>query len=270
MLKTDILYESSVGRVLLYTASYEGESVEMANYNEFACISFPIRSAFNYKAGGFDGILDTNTILLEAPDTEFKIRKFPIYRQDITVSIQLKMSGFHLIEEMQKQQKKVGSIRRTPDINCFLQSFLRSLHLKTDQRDFAFGELLEELLVPASPFFDLKRLNHEQGMKIEWAKEYLHDRFSEPINLEDIAKASFTSPFHFSRVFKEKTGISPYQYLLQIRITRARQLLKRGYPVVSCAYQVGFNSLSNFSYCFKKIVGCSPTEYKKSNISKIR
>ena len=115
---------------------------------------------------------------------------------------------------------------------------------------------------------DRKAINHRQGITIDRAKEYIHAYCSEQISIEDIANSCYVSPFHFSRIFKKKTGTSPYDYLLQVRIGKARQLLARGYPVADCAFLCGFNSLENFSYCFKKMTGYSPSGYKKSKISK--
>ncbi len=267
MLDFETLYESDFIRAILYTASYD-ESVEMIDYNDCPSISFPIISAFKYKAGKFDSIIDTNAILLEAPDVESKIRKYPIYQKDITLSLEMKIEGFHLLDDLQRKGERVASVKRSPQIDLLLQSFLASLAFDVEKSHFAASELLDELssITPSNHY--RKEINHRQGITVDRAKEYIHAYWAEQITIHDIAHSCFVSPFHFSRIFKKKTGISPYDYLLKVRIGKACQLLAKDYPISDCAFLSGFNSLENFSFCFKKMTGYSPSAYKKSKISK--
>ena len=144
MFDFETLYESEFIRAILYEASYE-ESIEMDDYNDCPSISFPIISAFNYKTTKFDSIIDTNSILLEAPEVEFKIRKYPIYQKDITLSLEMKMEGFHLLEDLEKKGERVASIKRTAQIDWLLQSFMASLSTDAEKTHFVASELLDEL-----------------------------------------------------------------------------------------------------------------------------
>ena len=72
------------------------------------------------------------------------------------------------------------------------------------------------------------------------------------------------SPSHFSRVFKQQTGFSPYDYVLIVRLNRAKELLQRTSMTVSeIAYETGFNSESNFIYFFTTNVGISPGKFRR-------
>ncbi|MGI6225983.1 MAG: helix-turn-helix domain-containing protein [Peptococcales bacterium] len=104
---------------------------------------------------------------------------------------------------------------------------------------------------------------------INLSLEYIHTFYNANITIADICKEINISPFHFIRTFKEKMGVSPYQYLLQVRIQKAKEFLKSGrYPISEVAMLCGFVSLSHFSSTFKNMVGCSPGNYRKNFASK--
>lgn len=115
---------------------------------------------------------------------------------------------------------------------------------------------------------DLKRQpNHSSGDKayVNPAMEYMQTFFSANISIEDICREINISPYHFIRGFKQKTGLTPYQYLLDIRIKKAQELLLSGQHSVSeTAALCGFVSLPHFSATFKRIIGRSPSAYRKS------
>lgn len=96
------------------------------------------------------------------------------------------------------------------------------------------------------------------------AIEYMNMFFDSNITINDICKEIYVTPFHFIRIFKGQTGMTPHEYLLDIRIDRAKDLLKaRECTVTDAAKICGFVSLSHFSYVFRKKTGISPTGYKK-------
>ncbi|MEA4962495.1 helix-turn-helix transcriptional regulator [Lutispora sp.] len=97
--------------------------------------------------------------------------------------------------------------------------------------------------------------------------EYMEAFFNANITIADICDEINISPFHFIRTFKKKNGISPHQYLLKIRIQKARELLKSGrYSVSETAMLCGFVSMPHFSSTFKDMTGCSPVEYKRISV----
>lgn len=99
---------------------------------------------------------------------------------------------------------------------------------------------------------------------IRLAIEYIQMFYSANLTIEDICDEIHVSPFHFIRTFKQKTGLSPYQYLINVRIQRSKELLYNGgYSVSEVAELCGFISLSHFSNTFKTITGQSPSSYKK-------
>ena len=93
--------------------------------------------------------------------------------------------------------------------------------------------------------------------------EYIDEHFSEAITLEQAAHVAGFSKFYFTRLFKEYTNHTFYEYLTEKRIHAAEQmLLVPKYPVTDVSIQAGFSSLSSFNRTFKRNKGCSPTEYR--------
>lgn len=100
---------------------------------------------------------------------------------------------------------------------------------------------------------------------INLSKEYMQAFYSANITIEDICGEIHVSPFHFIRTFKQKTGLSPHQYLLNVRIQKAKEFLQTGeYTVGEVADLCGFFNLPHFSNTFKTISGQSPSSYKKN------
>jgi AraC family transcriptional regulator len=93
--------------------------------------------------------------------------------------------------------------------------------------------------------------------------DYINDHLEQEIKLADLAALLNISQFHFSHLFKQASGTTPYQYLLQQRIERAKQLLKQtNQPIMEIAFQCGFNSHSHLSQQFRRIIGTTPKAYR--------
>lgn len=93
--------------------------------------------------------------------------------------------------------------------------------------------------------------------------DYIDTHLDQNIKLADLAQLLDISQFHFSRLFKQSIGISPYQYLSQQRVERAKQLLKTtDYPIVDIALECGFNSHSHLSKQFRQFTGMTPKAYR--------
>lgn len=84
------------------------------------------------------------------------------------------------------------------------------------------------------------------------------------ISVDDLAKTAAMSRFHFSRVFREATGQSPYRYLLEARLARAMVLLRTDrFSVTEVAFACGFNDLGRFAKQFREHFGRSPGSVKQ-------
>lgn len=97
------------------------------------------------------------------------------------------------------------------------------------------------------------------------AIQFVHNNFEREISITDIAKYVFLSPSYFTRAFKEDTGLSPMQYLLNIRIKRACELLQEtDQKIGEIALSVGFSNQQRFNDMFKKQTNMTPMQYRNS------
>lgn len=95
---------------------------------------------------------------------------------------------------------------------------------------------------------------------------YLNENYEQRISLEQIAHNMYLSPVYISKIFKEETGESPINYLIKIRLERAKEILQTGNSgsIKSIAKAVGYDDVYHFSKLFKKYYGISPLYYKKN------
>ncbi len=100
---------------------------------------------------------------------------------------------------------------------------------------------------------------------LERVRRYVRRNYSSDVTLDDMADRAGMSKFHFSRRFKEETGTSPYRFVLETRIDRAKRLLEESaQPIGTIARSVGFKSHSQFNRTFKSLVGVTPGTYRRS------
>lgn len=114
-----------------------------------------------------------------------------------------------------------------------------------------------------------KGCNFESYHKIYAVKQiinYLNENYEHKISLDQIARNMYLSPVYVSKIFKEETGESPINYLIKIRLEKAKELLVtlEDVSIKSVANQVGYEDVYHFSKLFKKYYGISPLHYKQS------
>ncbi len=135
-------------------------------------------------------------------------------------------------------------------------------------RDYLTNALIVYLLTKYSNRDRASNNNSEIDIaqtKIDRIKDYINENLAENLNLSKIAEISNISPYHFARLFKQKTGYSPHQYIIRYRIEKAKNLLsKTNLSIVEIAYSIGCSSQSNFTSLFRKKVGTTPQKYRQS------
>ena len=99
------------------------------------------------------------------------------------------------------------------------------------------------------------------------AVAYISEHFRYPLSLNDLAQHAAVSPFYFTRVFRQETGYTPHQYIINTRIANAKFLLRTTEDSVKdIAIQTGWNSESTFCSAFRKSTGLTPSVYRKNRL----
>lgn len=106
-------------------------------------------------------------------------------------------------------------------------------------------------------------------VQVRQSKSFMENYLSEKIGLDKIASTAFMSRFHYTRIFKRVYGLSPRQFLKDLRINKGKELLKQGLNISQVCIEVGYDSLPTFCNAFKKATGYSPGEYQSLNKSNL-
>lgn len=100
-----------------------------------------------------------------------------------------------------------------------------------------------------------------EDKRVRAAVDIMRDRLAEPLQLADLAREVHLSTFHFLRVFKQSTGLTPARYLTRLRIDHARRYLEQGLGVGQTAVRCGFGGTAPFSAAFLRETGVRPSAY---------
>lgn len=158
--------------------------------------------------------------------------------------------------------KNVTEVKRHMFMNLFER--LCRLYLSgEDMQKFKLKETMIEILELTELCNENKMVNYSNRIKVNKAVKYISDHFEDKITLEKLANEAGMSSSHFSAVFRDLIGKSPIDYLLNVRITKAKQLLCDGISVTKVSELTGFSDIYYFSNVFKKTEGESPAEFKR-------
>jgi len=164
---------------------------------------------------------------------------FPFFNQHFSISI----DGNRMLSDMTHQlMKHYITPTNMARISC------KGLFLK----------LIETILSSPS-----KILENENENLMATAARFLHEEYFKPITIQDLALQLGIERRRFAYLFERYTGLTPIHYLTEIRIRRAKELLRSGNTVAEVAEKVGYIDNFYFSRVFKKKTGMSPTEFKK-------
>jgi len=141
----------------------------------------------------------------------------------------------------------------------------RAAMLEAQVRQLTIHLLRSHLTVRQSDQIELSRAG-PVDRRLRRAIEFMHDNFSRELALEEIASAAYLSEYHFARLFKQITGVTPHVYLANLRLERARRLLAdTALSISEIAAMVGYQSQSHFSKMFRSVTGITPRSYREAS-----
>ena len=161
----------------------------------------------------------------------------------------------HILRLSRKQLTKVEFIVNT-------------MFLEQETEELGYGTIvknkLEELIIYLSREYSKSNAKEAIALlRISSIIDYMENRFYEDIDLNQLADISCMSVRNFQRIFKKATGQSPIDYLIHIRLQKAKSLLRESMiPISEVAVRTGFNDNNYLSRKFKKILGISPYKYR--------
>jgi AraC family transcriptional regulator len=160
--------------------------------------------------------------------------------------------GFAVAEELMMSDERDQASRLLLDsFGIGLAARLLQRYTRNDRRNFT------------EAYFDARSARGLDKTRLERVCDYVGENLDREITLEDVAGIACLSVFHFCRAFKTATGFSPFQYISNIRIEKAKALLgEKNVTIEEIALSAGFSSGANLARAFKKAVGLSPSEYR--------
>ena len=115
-----------------------------------------------------------------------------------------------------------------------------------------------------NPVYHEVKIDRSEANRLNKIFQYVSDNFQRKITLSEIASVANLSAKAFCRYFKSKTRKTFYDFLLEVRVAHAcNLLLEKEMTIYEVCYDCGFNNLSNFNRYFKKIMHKTPTNYKR-------
>ena len=99
---------------------------------------------------------------------------------------------------------------------------------------------------------------------VRTVRDYLESNYQQNVTLAEIRDVAGLSAYHLIRIFRKETGLPPHAYLEQIRVNRAKQMIRGKIAISEVALKTGFHDQSHFTRHFKKMTGVTPGQYQKS------
>jgi AraC family transcriptional regulator len=191
---------------------------------------------------------------------DFLKRRFADAKTGLHPQIQSLMAG-------KKNVSGISEVRRLTAEQQRLIPTLQNSPVPVTGRGVWFESKVLELMaefffVAVADEFFCERQRRVASERVNKVVAVLRDNLVEPPDLLELGKRVGCSPFHLSRTFSQELGVTIPQYLRQLRMERAGELLLTGkFNVTETAMEVGYSSLSHFSQAFCQTMGCCPNLY---------
>ena len=171
--------------------------------------------------------------------------------------------------DLQKNLQKVGEhgycVPFRGDETVFVTALLKKLlYMQNNDTDpkFCAGAVELYLWTIFRSYGVIDTTHRNETQVIPQVIRYITEHFSEPLTLEDVAAEFFVSKSYLNRHFKAYTNSTVYAYIMALRLTHARRMLREGTPAVEAGRECGFSDYSTFYKAFKTQTGLSPQQFK--------
>lgn len=156
---------------------------------------------------------------------------------------------------------KIPDCQLYEEVKNLFEIILDESRLFIEKEDFLI-RVLDKLLKTKGKLMETSDIIDDDKLYlVEKVRQYINTHWRQDLTLDDLSKVANMSKFYFSRVFKKVIGLSPYDYLLQLKIKEVQNLLEESSNIAEIAYKTGFYDQSHLNKYFNKFVGISPGEY---------
>lgn len=246
------------------------------HYHDFHKIIWFISGDVEYHIEGKSYKLEPHDILL--------VRKGEIHRPFIRTDVPYERYVFYISEEFLEEHSEADSdlalcfqmtaseesnvLRLSPTNSSTLFETVKLLKNVGNKEEYASGMygriLFLKLLIELNryciknPGIYHKTARYDQ--KVVEMIHYINESLSEDLSIEKLSERFYLSKYHMMRKFKEETGYSIHQYILEKRILAARELILSGVPATAASIECGFKDYSTFSRAYKKLLEQIPSK----------
>lgn len=150
-----------------------------------------------------------------------------------------------------------------PEIKDSLNKITNALPRSNKNLEFLLDLYAQELVYNLVHIKGVHQiLNLEYDNPVYKAIKYMHDNYTLPISIKQIASDLNMSEANFCQYFKKITGVSPKEYLTSLKLSKAKDIIKNK-NITEAAYDLGYENISHFISLFKNKYGITPKQYKK-------
>ena len=265
--KDKLLFINSCGTYRLYTKP-RLQTFRPNGRVDYQLIYIASGKGYFYFHNDSPTVVDAGNIVLYRPgDTH----QYVYYGKDCPDIYWIHFTGSDIAGLLRKHgiepEQRVIAAGTSSGYAHIFERIIAELQLQKDFYEEASAVLFMQLLLligrsarESAP--DRENLLSEE---IHLAAIYLHEHYREAINIESYIEGKSISTSSFFRKFKQYTGMTPLQYLLEIRLSNAKKLLETtDYSINEISFLIGYENALYFSRIFHKHVGLSPKEYRKS------
>jgi len=257
--------ESGALRVIDYRCSAGPHDRPFVEQHRSFSISYVRRGSFGCETRGRAFELVAGSFLLGRPDDEYRCTHEHHPHGDECLSFHFDAALLDALG-LPTRVWRSGALPPVAELGVLAERAQAAAEGRSDQDLTEAGTLLAARFlhfVAGKPLRPVRVSSRDRRRAVRVAL-WLDAHAQEPLDLEQVARQSGVSAFHFLRLFARVTGVTPHQYLVRARLRRAAKLLAQGtLPVGTIAYEVGFGDLSNFVRTFRRAAGHAPRDFRR-------
>lgn len=250
---------------------YEKDWGSVAHAHPYAEILFIKSGKGTFVNGGRHCRVSTGTVVVTNPyvsHAETSTESAPVEYAVISLGD----IGFSLSDGAGTAESFIFDMKdRWADICAYLNRIETEINQKEPYWESAVRGAADELLVLVLRAAKLNHaapngsgVNERPQQAAELLRQYIERHYAEKLTLEELAEKFFFNKYYLIRCFKRAVGCTPMQYLIHVRLCRAKDLLRdTDYNISDIALQTGFASAAHFAVAFREKFGTSPGKYRK-------